>query len=184
MSICMILIVSIAWTTFYKSTIIAIENVHLNSLAAIMLLAITISILIIICHCGCRISMCLAFDAIAKVLSDTVQHLTMQIAVIFYISSFLIYYASTLNSACTPEMFAALWLFTLAIIIIVIPIIIGWYFNELLLNAMWGAFLCTMAIAILLQSPLQLICLYTIQYIIDISIYRTVITPAFRFEGE
>lgn len=66
---------------------------------------------------------------------------------------------------------------------VIMPSLLGWYWNELILNAMWGSFLITMAIAIYLQNPLQIICAYAIRFIMDTPEYRTGLTPPIKLEG-
>lgn len=160
-------------------------NIHLINWTTIVPLALVLSVVVFVCcgYCG-GCSATSPLDSAVEPFQQAVQYVTLQIAVVFFITSFLVYYASTNDVACTPEMYGIYWVFTSAIIMVIMPAVIGWYWNELILNAMWGSFLLTMAIAIYLQNPLQIICVYAIRFIIDLSAYRTALTPPIGVEGK
>lgn len=159
-------------------------NAHLINLTTILPLAFVMSIVIFVC-CGCcggcnRTS---ALDTAVEPFKQAVQYISLQITIVFFITSFIIYYSSADNMACTLEMYGMYWVFTLACIMIIMPGLLGWYWNELILNAMWGSFLLTMAIAIYIENPLQIICVYAIRFVMDTPEYRAALTPPFGVEG-
>lgn len=159
-------------------------NAHLINLTTIVPLAFVMSIVIFVC-CGCgggcnRTS---ALDTAIEPFQQAVQYISLQITVVFFITSFIIYYSSADSMACTLEMYGIYWIFTTASIMIIMPSLLGWYWNELILNAMWGSFLLTMAIAIYIQNPLQIICVYAIRFVMDTPDYRAAMTPPFGVEG-
>lgn len=159
-------------------------DIHLINIETIIPLTLVITIVIFVC-CGCcgGCNQASALDSAAEPFKQVVQFLSLQFTMVFFITSFIIYYCSSNGVACTPEMYGIYWVFVSAIIMVAMPSIIGWYWNELILNAMWGSFLLTIAIAIYIQNPLQIICIFAIRFVMDTSDYRKSLAPPFGVEG-
>lgn len=183
-----LLIFTLIYLLFVKETNVSeLSDLHLLNLSTIGPFAFVLSVLLFVC-CGFAggCTQTSAMDSAVTPIKEIFQQLAVQTAVCFFLTSLMLFFSSSniyLTSTSSIQLYLFYWLCSTTFVMIVLPSLLSFYWNNLILNSLWGGFFIMTAMTILLKNPLRIMCIYSIRFILDADEYRSGLTPPFGVEG-